>query len=232
MSISISRDILQTHQTLSDHFGPLHWWPAETPFEVVIGAILTQNTAWSNVEKAINNLRQADALVLEQIASMPLKRLERLIKPAGFFRQKAIRLQGFATHLLEEWQASLADLCSGPLDDARARLLARPGIGPETADSILLYAAERPTFVVDAYTRRIFERLGILSGKEKYEEIRLMFMQNLVNDSMLFNEYHAQIVQLAKTCCRKRKPLCWSCPLEQTCLFARAAVEQADNESH
>lgn len=230
MSSLISRKIRKVHQTLSTHFGPLHWWPADTPFEVVVGAILTQNTAWSNVEKAIKNLKEADALAPKKIAILPVKTLEELIKPAGFFRQKALRLQDFAVYLRDQWRGSLTDLCSGPLHDARARLLSRPGIGPETADSILLYAVERPSFVVDAYTRRIFERLGILTGGEKYEEIRRIFMQSLAMDTKLYNEYHAQIVQLAKTCCRKNKPTCAVCPLEQECCHAKAAFELSRRE--
>jgi endonuclease-3 related protein len=221
MNTQPCKQIPRIHQILSDHFGPLHWWPAETPFEVMVGAILTQNTAWTNVEKAIQNLKQADALSLEKLALLPVKKLEVFIRPAGFFRQKALRLQNLAEHLVKIWQSDLSAFCHGPLDEARARLLARPGIGPETADSILLYAANRPSFVVDAYTRRIFERIGLLAGKEKYDDIRLMFMQNLVTESKIYNEYHAQIVQLAKTCCRKKRPFCPFCPLRQECRFAK-----------
>jgi endonuclease-3 related protein len=213
--------IPQIQQILHDHFGPLHWWPAETPFEVATGAILTQNTAWTNVEKAIHNLKQAKSLSPEKLAIITPDRLALLIKPSGFFRQKAARLQNLANHLVNDWRSSLNDFCSGPLDEARDRLLSRPGIGPETADSILLYAANRPSFVVDAYTRRIFGRMGTLKGREKYDEVRCMFMQNLPNDAQLFNEYHAQIVQLAKVYCRKNKPLCFDCPLNRVCLHAK-----------
>lgn len=204
-----------------NHFGPLHWWPADSPFEVVIGAILTQNTAWTNVEQAINNLKQADVLSPYKLACLPSSQLETLIRPSGFYRQKSARLKNLAAHLVGSWHGNITDFCSGPLDSARARLLALPGIGPETADSILLYAAERPTFVVDAYTRRVFERIGLLKGLEQYEDIRRMFMQNLPVDARLFNEYHAQIVQLAKTFCRKSTPLCSGCPLSGECRYAR-----------
>jgi endonuclease-3 related protein len=173
------------------------------------------------VEKAIHNLKQADALSPEKLASIDLEQLEALIRPAGFFRQKATRLQNLAKHLVNDWQGNLQDFCRGRLDDARARLLTRPGIGPETADSILLYAANRPSFVVDAYTRRIFGRIGILQGHESYDEIRCMFMRSLPEDTQLFNEYHAQIVQLAKACCRKNRPLCFNCPLNGVCLHAK-----------
>jgi len=220
MKVTSDKRILNIYQILSDHFGPRHWWPADSPFEVVVGAILTQNTAWTNVELAIQNLKQAGSLSLEKLAELPIERLEELIRPSGFFRQKAIRLQSLAKHLAKDWQSDLTGFCGGPLDDTRTRLLARPGIGPETADSILLYAANRPSFVVDAYTRRIFGRLGLLHGREKYDEIRLMFMQNLPEQVQLYNEYHAQIVQLAKTCCRKNKTLCSECPLHKDCHFA------------
>lgn len=208
------------YRKLLDHFGPLHWWPANSPFEVVVGAILTQNTAWTNVEQAITNLNTAGALSPHILAEIPIDQLEELIRPSGFFRQKATRLQHFSRHLATDWQNNLNDFCSGPLEEARERLLARPGIGPETADSILLYAVYRPSFVVDAYTRRIFERVGVLQGGEKYDEVRHIFMQNLPEDVALYNEYHAQIVQLAKTYCRKRKPLCNECPLCEHCRFA------------
>jgi endonuclease-3 related protein len=206
------------YQELLEHFGPLNWWPADSPFEVVIGAILTQNTAWTNVEKAITNLKKAEAISIHNMAKIPLHQLEELIRPSGFFRQKASRLQSFSTHLATEWQSSLSAFCSGPLDETRKRLLARPGIGPETADSILLYAADRPTFVIDAYTKRIFERVGM--------------MQALPENVALYNEYHAQIVQLAKTCCRKRKPLCKECPLYKRCHFpARATAVETNGSS-
>jgi endonuclease-3 related protein len=206
---------------LQEHFGTLNWWPADTPFEVAIGAILTQNTAWTNVEYAIDNLKCAGVMSPQELAGLPADKLEKLIRPAGFFRQKACRLQNLARHLLNDWGGDITAMCSGPLAEARGRLLALSGIGPETADSILLYAAEQPSFVVDAYTRRIFQRIGILQGNEAYGEIRDLFMQHLPEEVSLYNDYHAQIVQLAKTCCRKKITLCAECPLDQTCLHAR-----------
>ncbi len=205
------------HDLLSGHFGALAWWPADSPFEVVVGAILTQNTAWTNVERAIDNLKRARALTPRALAAMPRPVLEELIRPSGFFRQKAARLQGFASYLMSAWQGDIACLCAGPLPEARSRLLDQQGIGPETADSILLYAAGRPSFVVDAYTRRIFTRIGMLDGTESYDDIRSLFMQALPEDPVLYNEYHAQIVQLAKTSCRKKQPLCTTCPLRSLC---------------
>ena len=227
---SPQKSLFNIYQLLSNHFGPRHWWPADSPFEVVIGAILTQNTAWTNVEQAIQNLKRADALTIEKLSGLPILQLEALIKPSGFFRQKASRLQNLAKHLQKEWQSDLAAFCSGTLDDARERLLARPGIGPETADSILLYATDRPSFVVDAYTRRIFGRLGFLHGREEYDAIRLWFMQNLPEQTKLYNEYHALIVQLAKTYCRKNQTLCSECPLNGACHFAKEHTREVSGE--
>ena len=214
--------ILQIYELLYQHFGARNWWPAETPFEVVIGAILTQNTAWTNVEKAITNLKSNDALTPQRIVGLTPQELEILIKPSGFFRQKTLRLQDFAAFLLCTWDGDLDKLCSGPLPEARERLLARKGIGPETADSILLYAAGRPSFVVDAYTMRIFTRIGILTGVEDYHTTRAFFMRELPAETQLFNEYHALIVQLAKTHCRKKSLLCESCPVETFCAHSRS----------
>lgn len=203
------------------HFGPLHWWPADTPFEVLIGAILTQNTAWRNVEQAIDNLKGCGALEPAAILALSREELEGLIRPAGFFRQKARRLQLFAGHLRDRHRGELTRMLDGPLEEVRRKLLDREGIGPETADSILLYAGGHPSFVVDAYTRRLFTRLGLLRGDERYEAIRSLFMLHLPHESDLFNEYHALIVEECKTFCRKRNPLCTSCPLLQSCPFGQ-----------
>jgi endonuclease-3 related protein len=213
-------DLQTVFVLLEARFGPQHWWPAEAPFEVVVGAILTQNTAWTNVERAIANLKAAGALAPAAICHLAIDELEQLIRPAGFFRQKAVRLQHLTTVLVDRYDGDVARLCAGPLDEARDRLLILPGIGPETADSILLYAAYRPSFVVDAYTRRIFTRLGVLSGSEGYEAIRARFLNALPHDVPLFNEFHALIVTLAKGHCRKQRPECSTCPLQQVCRFA------------
>ncbi len=201
---------------LHGHFGPRHWWPAETPFEVVVGAILTQNTAWCNVEYAIVNLRTGGALTPAALLAMERSALEALVRPAGYFRQKAARLQGFAGYLQRQHHGNLQGWLSQPLAGVRTELLTLPGIGPETADSILLYAGNRPTFVVDAYTRRLFGRLHFMIGSEPYDQIRALFMDALPADAALFNEFHALIVQECKTFCRKT-PRCLSCPLHQLC---------------
>jgi endonuclease-3 related protein len=211
-------------ENLLDHFGPLHWWPATTPFEVVVGAILTQNTAWRNVEIAMAALRQAGRLTPEGIRSLSRPRLEALIRPSGFFRQKAEYLHTFVAGLEHQQKGDLDRWLAGDLDRVRQDLLQLRGIGPETADSILLYAGGRASFVVDAYTRRLFTRLGLLRGKESYEAIRTLFMANLPHDSNLFNEYHALIVEACKAFCRKRTPRCPPCPLLPCCRYGQVAV--------
>jgi endonuclease-3 related protein len=216
--------LIDIFDRLAAHFGPLHWWPAQSPFEVVVGAILTQNTAWRNVEYAIANLQEADALTPAALAGLDPSALEALIRPAGFFRQKAERLQLFARHLFARHGGELAALLAGPLETVRAELLACKGVGPETADSILLYAGGHPSFVVDAYTRRLFTRLGLLRGDEGYEATRALFMDHLPPDTDLFNEYHALIVEECKTFCRKRSPLCPACPLLAVCPYGQAAT--------
>lgn len=213
-------DLKTVFGKLAQAYGPLHWWPAETPFEVAIGAILTQNTNWKNVEMAIDNLRRELSLTPKALAEAPREKLEELIRPSGFFRQKAERLQLLVEHLHTHHHGSLEQLLRQPLEHARNELLRLKGIGPETADSILLYAGNLPSFVVDAYTRRLFERLGHLNGNEKYEGIRAWFMTRLPQETDLFNEYHALIVEHCKRFCRKR-PLCCECCLNDVCQEAK-----------
>jgi endonuclease III related protein len=167
------------YRTLSSAWGPQHWWPAHTPFEVIVGTFLTQNTAWTNVERALANLRTANLLSLEGIRQLPLIDLERLIRPSGFFRQKAARLKAFVAFLDRQYAGSLDKLFLQPTNQLREELLALNGIGPETADSILLYAGNHPVFVVDAYTRRILDRHSILPQKARYEEFRQLFERAL-----------------------------------------------------
>jgi endonuclease-3 related protein len=177
-----SRDDVQIrtfYRTLLAAWGPQHWWPAHTPFEVIVGSFLTQNTAWTNVERALANLRAANLLSLEAIRQVPLPELERLIRPSGYFRQKAQRLKAFVAFLDGRYASSLDNLFTQPTDLLREQLLGLNGIGPETADSILLYAGNHPVFVVDAYTRRILDRHEILPQKTRYEEIRQVFERSL-----------------------------------------------------
>jgi endonuclease-3 related protein len=167
------------YRALLDAWGPQHWWPAQTPFEVIVGAFLTQNTAWTNVERAVANLRAANLLSLDGIRQVPLPDLERLIRSSGYFRQKARRLKAFVAFLDQQYAGSLDKLFARPTNQLREELLALNGVGPETADSILLYAGNHPSFVVDAYTRRILERHHILPAKADYEQIRQLFERAL-----------------------------------------------------
>jgi len=209
-------DALQIYKLLSDAYGPQHWWPADTPFEMMLGAILTQNTNWLNVEKAIANLKAADALDAQPILSMDESRLRELIRPSGFFNQKAARLRLFSAFYLKHGGESGLK----KLPDPRHSLLSLNGIGPETADSMLLYALHIPVFVVDAYTKRIFTRIGLLPEGVNYTTTQDWFHNQLKKDTQLFNEYHALIVQHAKQHCRV-KPLCDTCTLQTCCIWPR-----------
>jgi len=195
--------------------GPQFWWPGRTRFEVIVGAILTQNTSWTNVERAIANLRRERLLSPAAIERIPLHRLATLIRSSGYFRQKARKLKAFVEFLCARYQGSLNRLFATPTGDLREQLLSVHGIGPETADSILLYAGEHPVFVVDAYTRRLLERHRMARGNESYDEIRQLFESSLPSDPKLFNEYHALIVYTGKHFCHKRQPDCQRCPLQQ-----------------
>lgn len=216
MEKSLTDGLNDIFNRLLEHFGALHWWPADSPFEVVVGAILTQNTNWRNVERAIAALKKEMPLTVSNLLGIERPRLEKLIRPAGFFRQKAERLQLFAAHLIHCHAGDLGAMLAGPISAVREELLQCKGVGPETADSILLYAGGRPSFVVDAYTRRLLGRLGLLSGEETYDQVRELFMAHLPHDGDLFNEYHALIVEQCKRHCRVN-PLCSECPLQTDC---------------
>jgi len=205
--------LAQFYRVLFEELGPQHWWPGRTPFEVIVGAILTQSTAWSNVEKAIVNLRGEKLLTPRAMQAVPLARLAALVRPSGYFRQKARRLKAFVKFLRREYAGSLQRMFATPTAVLREQLLAVHGIGPETADSILLYAGKHPSFVVDAYTRRVLARHGLASEKIKYEEMQAMFTAQLPRHAQLFNEYHALLVHVGKTWCRPRDPQCAVCPL-------------------
>ena len=200
--------------SLFETYGPQHWWPGDSPFEIMVGAVLTQNTAWANGEKAIDRLKTADMLEPRAIVDHAPEELAELIRSSGYFNLKARRLQSYCRFFLEA--GGLEALAALPTKRLRERLLAVHGVGPETADDMLLYAFERPVFVVDAYTRRIGERLGILTGGAGYEEIRTLFEGALGADVRILNELHALIVHHAKYVCRKR-PLCGECCLANDC---------------
>jgi len=205
---------LQTYyDTLYAAYGPQHWWPGRSRFEVIVGAILTQNTAWTNVEPAIANLRRENLLTPAAIEAVSFVRLARLIRSSGYFRQKAKKLKAFARFLRREYAGSLTQMFKAPSTELRDKLLDVHGIGPETADSILLYAGGHPVFVVDAYTRRILERHRLAAENQTYDDIRALFESNLPKDAALYNEFHALIVQTGKNYCRPRNPRCVECPL-------------------
>jgi endonuclease-3 related protein len=209
---SLHDKLIRIYDLLLARYGPRRWWPAETPFEVCVGAILTQNTNWGNVEKAIAGLKREGSLAPGALRAIPVERLAELIRPAGYYNLKSERLKSFIEWLFIKYGGSVERMSKKDWRELRGELLAVRGIGPETADSILLYACGKPTFVVDAYTKRLLAGLGLISGKESYEEVRSLFMENLPPDVPLFNEFHALIVQHAKEHCRKR-PICPGCPL-------------------
>jgi len=200
-------------QTLSTALGPMAWWPARTPFEVIVGAILTQNTAWTNVERAIGNLRGAQLLTPGAIERVSQARLAQLVRPSGYFRQKAKKLKAFVRFLRERHGGSLSRMFRRPTAELREQLLAVHGIGQETADSILLYAGGHSVFVVDAYTHRILGRHHLIEGKPDYAAVRSLFEMNLPRNAALYNECHALLVNVGKNWCRKSQPRCEECPL-------------------
>lgn len=212
--------LLEIFDTLLATYGPRYWWPAETPFEVCVGAILTQNTNWGNVEKAIFNLKRDGLLLPEKLRDFPIEQLAELIRPAGYFNVKSVRLKDFVGWLFLVHGGRLEDIFSGDWRELREELLKVRGIGPETCDAILLYAGYKPTFVVDAYTRRLYSRLGLISAKATYDQLREYFIVNLPADVGLFNEYHALIVAHCKEFCRT-KPRCGECALRFRCEYCR-----------
>jgi len=207
------KQLMAVYRVLHRAYGPQHWWPGDTPFEVMVGAVLTQNTAWTNVEKAIENLKRGKLLTPSRIDGIPENQLAVLLKPSGFFNVKTKRLKNLTGLIMRRYAGRLGKMFSENPAELRSVLLAVNGIGKETADSILLYAAEKPIFVVDAYTRRVFSRHGFLSPDADYDSVQEFFMNNLRHDTLLFNEYHALIVRIGKDRCKKRKPLCSICPL-------------------
>jgi endonuclease-3 related protein len=196
-------------------FGPQHWWPGESPFEIMVGAVLVQNTAWRNVERAIANLRDADVMNPRALYDLPPVELAELIRPAGYYQVKTKRLRNLLTFVMEEYDGSLEAMFGTSLPTLRERLLAIHGIGPETADAILLYAGGLPTFVVDTYAHRVLARHGWIGYDATYDEIKDYFESELPQDAALYNEYHALLVRVGKENCKRSVPLCESCPLAE-----------------
>jgi len=209
-----NRRLAAIYDALLAHFGHRNWWPGETPFEVVVGAILTQNTAWKNVELAISNLKGRGLLTPKRLYEADISTLAELIKPTGYFNQKAKKLKAFSDFLSDNYNGSLEALFSQNAEELRRELLGVWGIGYETADSIILYAANKLTFVIDAYTKRILVRKGIVDEGASYEYMKQLFERNLPEDVELYNDYHAQLVALGKNICRPR-PTCDACPIRE-----------------
>src|SRR5580693_8095738 len=205
--------LAQYYNSLFTAFGPQHWWPGKTPFEVIVGAILTQNTSWSNAERAIENLRKAKLLNPAAIERTSPRKIESLIRASGYFRQKARKLKAFCAFLRYEYGGSLKKMFAQPTRALREKLRGVFGIGPETADSILLYAGGHPVFVVDAYTKRMLARHGWTDGKTRYEDVRWMVERKFPGETQRFNEFHALIVHAGKKFCSLHDPNCGQCPL-------------------
>jgi len=211
--MTTAHQLTELFERLRNHFGPCNWWPGDTPFEIMVGAILTQNTNWTNVEKAIANLKAADALSLAAMSELSREELAELIRPAGYYNIKADRLRNFLEYVNREWHGDLGAFLAQPIEHLRESLLAVKGIGPETADSMILYAAEKPIFVVDAYTHRILSRHNVIDDSYDYYQIQELFMDSLEEDVRLFNEFHALLVNCGKAFCKKSRPDCTGCPV-------------------
>jgi len=209
----VTNRIVEIHTRLFDHFGPQHWWPGETPFEIMLGAVLTQNTSWRNVSMVIEALKGEGLLFFSALEALPTEILAEKIRPSGYYNQKAKRLKGLFAAIRED-SGDLETFLDQDTATLREKLLAVKGIGPETADSITLYAAGKPVFVVDAYTYRILLRHDLIADDAGYEEIQDLFLGKLPTETQLFNEYHALLVRLAKEYCKKSNPLCDACPLQ------------------
>lgn len=217
---TLSEALLRIYRRLLDCYGPQHWWPGDSPFEVMVGAILTQSAAWSNVAKAIANLKEAGALSPDRLRQLCTTEIGELIHPSGYYNAKALKLKSLVCWLGEAYNDNLKRLFNNDTASLREQLLSVHGIGDETADSIILYAANKPVFVIDAYTRRIMGRIGLMPERGSYSFYHRSFMDNLPADTILFNEYHALLVRLGKEACH-RQPLCQNCCLNYVCKFGK-----------
>ena len=216
--MSAHESLKRVYSCLYDRYGPQRWWPADEPFEVIVGAILTQSMAWVNVEKAIANLKNAEVLNPVSLRQLPIDDLAAFIKPSGYYNVKARKLKAFGERM-DDFDDSLPLMFALDIPQLRNELLSIFGIGPETADSIILYAAQKPIFVIDAYTHRIMDRLGLNPNSCSYTELQSFFMNNLPHEEQLFNEYHALLVRHGKEVCKKKCPLCTGCCLVEYCRF-------------
>lgn len=211
---STSQRLMEMFDLLLNHFGPQNWWPAENELEIMVGAVLTQNTNWKNVEKALGNLKEGNLLSLDALQSMPSTDLAERLRPAGYYNVKTTRLKNLINFIMGKYCGDISSLLKEETGELRDGLLSVKGIGPETADSIVLYAARRPVFIIDTYTHRILHRHDLVDDQVTYHDLQELFMDNLTDDVELFNEFHALIVRTGKEYCRS-KPKCSLCPLEQ-----------------
>ncbi len=216
---------MSVYRALRRRYGHRDWWPGDTPFEVMVGAVLTQNTAWSNVELAIGHMKRRGLLEPRSLARARLATIEKAVRPSGYFRQKAERVRGMARHLMDAWDGDLDAFFGRDTLAVREELLSLDGIGPEAADSMLLYAGGHPVFVIDAYTVRMCQRVGLAEGLD-YHALQELFMSSLPPDAGLYNDYHAQLVELGKNHCRPR-PLCGECPIRRRCDTGRRSARRA-----
>lgn len=219
MNSEVRQKLARIYDLLLDHFGPRNWWPAQSDLEMITGAILTQNVSWKNTVTALDQLKASGVLSIEGLGKVPLEELARLIKSTRYHNTKAKKLKAFITFLKDKHNSSLDDLLSLPLQELRNELLSIYGIGEETADAITLYAGLKPIFVVDTYTRRIYQRLGMFPEKITYREMQEFFMEHLSHDVQLYNEYHALIDGLGNRYCSSKNPRCSECPLHEICKF-------------
>ena len=222
-----SVDLMQVYHRLYDEYGPQHWWPADSQLEVVLGAILTQSAAWSNVEKALSSLKEAGCWSADALRDVSEAQLAELVRSSGYFNAKARKLKAFVSHLWEHHEGDLQAMLSQEGTGLREELLSIYGIGDETADDILLYAGEHPYFVIDTYTRRILDRMEVTPDAPTYAGYQQLFHQTLPTDAPLYNEYHALLDRHAKEACRKSQPACESCCLQDMCATGRDALVKA-----
>ncbi len=212
--MTTSKRINKLYRLLYREYGPQGWWPGDSQLECILGAILTQNTSWKNVEKAINNLRKSNLISIDKLKLLTTDELAQLIRPSGYFNQKALKIKNFIKFITENYNASLERMFDEEMYVLRDKLLSIKGVGPETADSIILYGGNKPIFVIDTYTYRVLSRHGLVPEQTSYNEMQELFMDSLNLDPGIFNEYHALLVKVGKEHCKKRIPVCTGCPLE------------------
>ncbi len=222
--------LIKIYEALRKKNGNLNWWPGKTQFEIIVGAILTQNTSWSNVEKAIANLKKEGLLDYNSILKIPANKLAGLIRPSGYYNQKAKKLKNFVNFIRENFDENISKMKKLDLRELRLKLLEINGIGNETADSIILYAFNKPIFVVDTYTNRVFTRIGLIKVGLTYCEVQKFFMDNLPSDYILYNDFHAQIVILGKHFCKK-SPVCSICPVIYICDYGKQVKKAANRKT-